>query len=249
MAEHPESELASLIGSAAELLRWEEEALGGQGFPASTAVDERDSAVVVASGDPVVPSENETSSPRERLRLLEAEASECVRCELHAHRSRSVFARGNPETDLVFVGEGPGYNEDQQGLPFVGRAGQLLDRMIGAMGYGRDEVYICNVVKCRPPDNRTPLPSEAAACAHFLVPQLQAVNPKVIVALGRCAAENLQCVPPTGKWRGVWGEWQGIPVMPTYHPAFLLRSPEFKKPVWEDLKAVLHKLGRPLPQR
>lgn len=249
MAEHPESELASLIGSATELLRWEEEALGGQGFPAPTAVDERGSAVAVASGDSVLPSEIETSSPRERLRLLEAEASECVRCELHAHRSRSVFARGNPETDLVFVGEGPGYNEDQQGLPFVGRAGQLLDRMIGAMGYGRDEVYICNVVKCRPPDNRTPLPSEAAACAHFLVPQLQAVNPKVIVALGRCAAENLQCVPPTGKWRGVWGDWQGIPVMPTYHPAFLLRSPEFKKPVWEDLKAVLHKLGRPLPQR
>ena len=161
----------------------------------------------------------------------------------------SVFARGRPDTDLAFVGEGPGFHEDQQGLPFVGRAGQLLDRMITAMGYARDHVYICNVVKCRPPDNRTPLPSEASACARFLVPQLETVDPKVIIALGRCAAENLSCVPPSGKWRGIWAQWRGIPVMPTYHPAFLLRSPQFKKPVWEDLQEVLRKLDRPLPPK
>lgn len=231
-----------MMRSAAEILRWEGEALGGEGFPAPT------SRLAPAAAVPEAGPADELA-PVERLRLLEAEAAECQRCELHAHRTRSVFARGNPEAELVFVGEGPGYNEDQQGLPFVGRAGELLDRMIAAMGYGREDVYICNVVKCRPPDNRTPLPSEAQACAHFLVPQIHAVAPKVIVALGRCAAENLQCVPPAGKWRGVWGEWRGVPVMPTYHPAFLLRSPEFKKPVWEDLKAVLHALGRSLPQR
>jgi DNA polymerase len=181
--------------------------------------------------------------------MLAEEAAECTRCELSRGRTNSVFARGTPDTDLVFVGEGPGFHEDQQGLPFVGRAGQLLDRMIAAMGYRRDGVYICNVVKCRPPDNRTPLPTEAAACAHFLVPQLDLVQPKAIVALGRCAAENLNVVPPAGRWRGIWGEWRGIPVMPTYHPAFLLRSPQFKKPVWEDLQAVLQVLNREAPKR
>lgn len=185
----------------------------------------------------------------ESLRVLADEAAACTRCELHRGRTHSVFARGTANTDLVFVGEGPGYHEDQQGLPFVGRAGQLLDRMIAAMGYDRESVYVCNVVKCRPPENRTPLPTEAAACARFLVPQLELIGPRVIVALGRCAAENLQCVPPAGKWRGMWGEWRGIPVMPTYHPAFLLRSPQFKKPVWEDLQAVLKRLERPVPGR
>lgn len=131
----------------------------------------------------------------------------------------------------------------------MGRAGQLLDRMVAAMGYDREGVYICNVVKCRPPENRTPLPTEAEACARFLVPQLELIQPKVIVALGRCAAENLRCVPPAGRWRGIWGEWRGIPVMPTYHPAFLLRSPQFKKPVWEDLQTVLGVLNREVPRR
>jgi len=221
-----ENELASVIASAQELLQWEE-ALGGAGFPEPVAFPARNGA---GEG---------TEDLRARLQVLTEKAAECTRCELHRARTKSVFSRGNPDTDLVFVGEGPGYNEDQQGLPFVGRAGQLLDRMIAAMGYDRDGVYICNVVKCRPPENRTPLPTEARACAHFLVPQLDLVRPEAIVALGRCAAENLQVVPPAGRWRGIWGEWRGIPVMPTYHPAFLLRSPQFKKPVWEDLQAVL----------
>ena len=227
--------------SAQELLKWEE-TLGGSGFPTPEAVAPQ--AVSGASG--ALGADPDSVA---RLEVLTSEAAQCTRCDLHRGRTKSVFARGTADTDLAFVGEGPGFHEDQQGLPFVGRAGQLLDRMIAAMGYDRDGVYICNVVKCRPPDNRTPLPTEAAACAHFLVPQLELVQPKVIVALGRCAAENLQCVPPAGRWRGMWGEWRGVPVMPTYHPAFLLRSPQFKKPVWEDLQEVLSVLNREVPRR
>ena len=236
MAGDAENELASVVASAQELLKWEE-TLGGNGFPASDA-------------PPPQPDVGEDAGDiRARLAVLSDEAAACTGCELHRERTQSVFARGNPETDLVFVGEGPGYHEDQQGLPFVGRAGELLDRMVAAMGYDREGVYICNVVKCRPPENRTPLPTEAQACSRFLIPQLELVRPKAIVALGRCAAENLQVAPPAGRWRGVWGEWRGIPVMPTYHPAFLLRSPQFKKPVWEDLQAVLKLLNRHPPQR
>ena len=186
---------------------------------------------------------------RERLRLLAEEAASCTRCVLHEKRTQSVFSRGSPEAELVFVGEGPGRDEDLQGLPFVGAAGQLLDKMIAAMGYGRDDVYICNVVKCRPPENRTPRPEEALACSRFLVPQLQAVSPKIIVALGRCAAQSLGVAGDTGAWRGRWGEFQGIVVMPTYHPAFLLRSPEQKRTVWEDLQQVMARLGRAVPAR
>ena len=237
-----ENALASILESARELVRWEE-ALGSSGFPTPEA-----GAAALAS-QPSTDPEADDQEPYARLQVLANEAAQCTRCELHRGRTHSVFARGTPDTDLVFVGEGPGFHEDEQGLPFVGRAGQLLDRMIAAMGYDRDGVYICNVVKCRPPDNRTPLPAEAAACASFLVPQLELVQPKAIVALGRCAAENLRCVPPAGKWRGVWGDWQGIPVMPTYHPAFLLRSPQFKKPVWEDLQEVLRLLNRTAPKR
>lgn len=238
MAQDPEDELADVVASARELLAWEE-ALGGSGFP--TPATPESGAGSVTSGD--------SEDVRARLEVLQEQASDCTRCDLHRGRTQSVFARGTPDTDLVFVGEGPGYHEDQQGLPFVGRAGQLLDRMIAAMGYERDGVYICNVVKCRPPENRTPLPTEAQACSRFLIPQLDLVRPKAIVALGRCAAENLQVVPPAGRWRGLWGEWRGIPVMPTYHPAFLLRSPQFKKPVWEDLQAVLSVLNREPPKR
>jgi DNA polymerase len=180
-----------------------------------------------------------------RLSLLEEEVRSCVRCELAKGRTRTVFARGNPESQLLFIGEGPGQEEDREGLPFVGPAGKLLDRMVGAMGLARDDVYICNVVKCRPPGNRTPLPSEAGACASYLIGQLDAVQPQVIVALGRCATENLGLVGGGGGWRGRWGKFRGIDVMPTYHPAFLLRSPEFKRPVWEDLQQVMSRLKQP----
>ncbi|MCA9575116.1 MAG: uracil-DNA glycosylase [Polyangiales bacterium] len=179
------------------------------------------------------------------LAMLQAEAAACSACGLHAGRTKSVFARGSERAEVVFVGEGPGYHEDQSGEPFVGAAGQLLDNMIAAMGYGRDEVYVCNVVKCRPPDNRTPLPAEAEACSPYLRGQLAAVQPQVIVALGKCATEALGCMREgQRKWRGVWSEYAGVPVMPTYHPAFLLRSPQFKRDVWADLQLVMARVGK-----
>lgn len=186
---------------------------------------------------------------RKILQKLEAEAAHCTACVLHEKRNRSVFSRGSADAELVFVGEGPGRDEDLQGLPFVGAAGQLLDRMVAAMGYGRDEVYICNVVKCRPPENRTPRPEEALACSRYLVPQLMAIRPKVIVALGRCAAQALGVAEAMGPWRGRWGTYQGIEVMPTYHPAYLLRSPEQKRTVWADLQLVMSRLGKSPPAR
>lgn len=200
------------------------------------------------------PPRAEESAPREpigdrraRLALVEAEVRTCTKCRLHEGRTQTVFARGNPDAALVFVGEGPGFNEDKEGKPFVGKAGQLLDRMIAAMGFSEDEVYICNVVKCRPPENRTPNPDEAAACMPFLRTQLEVVAPKVIVALGRCAAENLGVAEVGKSWRGVWGTYEGIRVMPTYHPAYLLRNPENKRPVWQDLQEVVLAMGREIP--
>jgi uracil-DNA glycosylase len=188
-----------------------------------------------------------STPPGDRLRILQAlqaDAATCTGCVLHEKRTQSVFSRGSADAELVFVGEGPGRDEDLQGLPFVGAAGQLLDKMITAMGYGRDDVYICNVVKCRPPENRTPLPEEAAACSRFLVPQIDAVSPKMIVALGRCAAQALGVAGETGAWRGRWGSFRGVEVMPTYHPAYLLRSPEQKRTVWADLQLVMGRLGK-----
>lgn len=197
------------------------------------------------------PPEARVKTPEERaedLRLLESLAAEVARCEacgLCKERTQTVFARGSASAELVFVGEGPGYNEDQQGQPFVGAAGQLLDKMIGAMGYRPEDVYICNVVKCRPPDNRTPTPEESAACMPFLTRQLAILQPRAIVALGRCAAEALEVMPESGRgWRGQWARWRGIDVMPTYHPAFLLRTPRFKRAVWDDLQLVMRRLGR-----
>jgi len=164
---------------------------------------------------------------------------DCVRCRLHEHRTNIVFGEGNPEAELVFVGEGPGADEDRSGRPFVGKAGKLLDKIIEAIGMNRAEVYIANVVKCRPPENRTPERDESATCGPFLFRQLGVIRPKVIVALGGPA---LQCLTGSRegitKARGNWKEWRGIPVMPTYHPAYLLRSPDKKKDVWEDMKKV-----------
>lgn len=205
--------------------------------PGVSAVVDAPQATTV---EPGLPAEDR----QRRLAVLAQEAASCNACVLHEKRTQAVFARGNPMADLVFVGEGPGRDEDQQGLPFVGAAGKLLDRMIAAMGFAQNEIYICNVVKCRPPENRTPKPEEAIACARFLHPQLQLVAPKVIVALGRCAAEHLGVAGASGPWRGRWGRFQGVPVMPTYHPAFLLRSPQFKRAVWDDLQVVMKRFER-----
>lgn len=186
------------------------------------------------------------------LKQLADQVAGCTRCaELASTRTQTVFADGNPLAELCFIGEAPGADEDAQGVPFVGAAGQLLNKIIAACGLKREEVYICNIIKCRPPSNRTPLPNEAANCREYLEKQLELVQPKFIVALGGCAATNLlQTNQPIGKLRGRFHDYKGIPVLATYHPAFLLphRSPAKKKEVWEDMKMLLKKMGRPIPQ-
>jgi uracil-DNA glycosylase family 4 len=171
---------------------------------------------------------------------------DCKRCKLCSGRKNLVFGVGNPKARLVFVGEGPGAEEDNQGIPFVGAAGQLLTKMIAAMGYSRDEIYICNVVKCRPPGNRNPEPDEIQACQPFLEAQLHAIRPEVIVALGKFAAQTLlRTDTPITRLRGQWREYVGIPLMPTFHPAYLLRNPAEKKPAWTDLQAVMARFPKP----
>jgi uracil-DNA glycosylase family 4 len=175
----------------------------------------------------------------------------CTRCALHAGRTQTVFARGTGSSRLCFVGEGPGVDEDAQGYPFVGKAGQLLDRMIAAMGLSRDEVYVGNIVKCRPPNNRKPEVDEMAACMPYLAEQLELIDPEVIVALGATAVQGLLGTSEgITRMRGRWKLYKGkIPVMPTFHPAYLLRTPAAKREVWEDLQTVLRHMGRPVPQR
>jgi uracil-DNA glycosylase family 4 len=184
-----------------------------------------------------------------RLTVLADTVKGCARCVLHEARTQTVFARGNGSSGLCFVGEGPGADEDAQGLPFVGPAGQLLDRMIAAMGIERDDVYVCNIVKCRPPKNRTPEPEEMSACMPYLTEQLALVEPQVIVALGKTAVQGLfGTAEGITRIRGRWRLYQGrVAVMPTFHPAYLLRNPAAKREVWADLQLVLKHLGRSLP--
>ncbi len=185
---------------------------------------------------------------RTRLALLAEEVRACTRCALHEKRQQTVFSRGDPFAELVFVGEGPGADEDAQGEPFVGPAGQLLDKMVAAMGYRRDQVYIANIVKCRPPSNRKPEPEEMASCMPFLSQQLGFVKPRVLVALGATAVQGL-CGTTEGitRLRGKWKLYKGsIPIMPTFHPAYLLRNPAAKREVWSDLQDVMKHLGKPV---
>ena len=187
-------------------------------------------------GPAVAPDSGEAPRLEEVRRAL----GDCQRCKLCSGRKNIVFGVGNPKAKLVFVGEGPGAEEDNQGIPFVGAAGQLLTKMIAAMGYTRDEVYICNVVKCRPPGNRNPEPDEIEACQPFLEAQLNAIRPSVIVTLGKFAAQTLlRTDTPITRLRGQWREYVGIPLMPTFHPAYLLRNPAEKKSAWTDLQAVM----------
>lgn len=185
----------------------------------------------------------ETPNTAQALEELRRRIGDCRRCRLSAGRTKLVFGVGNPCADLMFVGEGPGRDEDLKGEPFVGRAGQLLTRIIEAMGYARSDVYIANIVKCRPPQNRNPAPDEADTCIPFLIEQAAIINAKVIVCLGSVAVQNLlKTDAKITRIRGQWREWNGIPVMPTYHPAFLLRNPAMKKPVWEDMQEVMRRL-------
>ena len=178
------------------------------------------------------------------LLKIREDLGDCKRCKLHKTRKNIVFADGNPKADLVFVGEGPGADEDAQGLPFVGRAGKLLTQMIEAMGLRRQDVYICNVVKCRPPENRLPEKDEIAECSPFLLRQLDTIAPKVIVCLGACAAQTLlETNRGISQFRGQWLDFRGRKLMATYHPAYLLRNPSAKAEVWKDLQKVMAELG------
>jgi len=180
------------------------------------------------------------------LEELRAEIGDCQRCKLCQGRTQIVFGVGNPRSELVFVGEGPGRDEDLKGEPFVGRAGQLLTEIITkGMKMRREDVYICNVVKCRPPENRNPEPDEIAACEPFLIKQLEIIKPRWIVALGTFAAQTLlKTKTPISRLRGNWHTYQGIQLMPTLHPAYLLRNPADKRLVWQDIQAVLRVMGR-----
>ncbi len=189
-------------------------------------------------GLPKLPSPHRIS-----LTTVRKELGECTRCSLHSTRKNIVFGSGNTDAALMFVGEAPGESEDAQGIPFVGKAGQLLDKMIGAMGFTRDGVYVANVLKCRPPNNRNPAPEEIEQCRPFLFQQVQAVQPSVIVTLGRPAANLL--LNNDDKIGNIRGKFQSLGeafVMPTFHPAYLLRNPEAKRNVWEDLQLVMKKL-------
>ena len=192
------------------------------------------------------PLEKETSSPAIKpspspssLETIRAELGDCRRCKLHSGRTQIVFGVGHPLAKLVFVGEAPGRDEDLQGEPFVGQAGQLLTRIIQAIQLKREEVYIANIIKCRPPENRNPEPDEIAACEPFLVKQLQVIRPRLICALGTFAAQTLlKSEEKISSLRGRFHQYQGIPVMPTYHPAYLLRNSNRKREVWEDMKKI-----------
>ncbi len=184
------------------------------------------------------------------LKDIAQRVAQCTACALCESRTRTVPGQGSFHPEVMFVGEGPGFDEDRQGLAFVGRAGQLLTKIVEAMGYTRDQVFIGNVVKCRPPENRTPLPDEMAACLPYLREQIALLQPKVIVALGATAVKGLlQVEIGITRLRGKWLEYNGIDLMPTYHPAYLLRNPAGKADVWADMKAVLAKLGREPPKR
>jgi len=176
---------------------------------------------------------------------LEDAIKDCQKCPIGRDRLNIVFGEGNEKAEIVFVGEAPGADEDEQGRPFVGRAGQLLTRLIKKMGYEREEVYIANILKCRPPLNRDPLPEEVERCFPYLAKQLEIIRPKVVVAVGKHAAHTLLGVKtPITKLRGNWGNFRGIPVMPTFHTSYLLRDPRKSWDVWEDMKKVLEFLGR-----
>jgi DNA polymerase len=179
------------------------------------------------------------------LDSIRAEIGDCQRCKLAPKRTNIVFGSGNPNAELVFVGEAPGFDEDQQGLPFVGRAGQLLTKIIESINLKREDVYISNVLKCRPPENRNPEPDEVAACNPFMKKQLAAIRPKIVCCLGTFAAQTvLQTVAPISKLRGKFYDMDGIRVIATFHPAYLLRSPDKKREVWEDMKQIRAELFR-----
>lgn len=204
-------------------------------------------AIVMARSRAVRP---ESGAGTDTLEQVSRDLDGCIRCKLCEKRKTIVVGEGNPKAELMFVGEGPGENEDKQGRPFVGKAGQLLDRMIEAMGLRREQVYIANVVKCRPPGNRNPEPDEITACSPFLHRQIAVIQPKVIVALGKFAAQTLlETQTPITRLRGNFGTYRGVKLMPTFHPSYLLRNPASKKEAWTDLLLVAQELGLEIPKK
>lgn len=219
-------------------------------FPVASPASVEESSLKKAAATPLPASshlslfEAVDKAVAETLPIVRADLGECTRCKLHKTRNKIVFGDGNPKADLVFVGEGPGADEDAQGLPFVGRAGKLLTQMIEAMGLQRGDVYICNVVKCRPPGNRQPESDEVEKCSPFLFRQLDVIQPKVIVCLGATAAQTLlQTNRSISQFRGQWLDFRGFKMLPTYHPAYLLRNPAAKGEVWKDLQKAMAELG------
>jgi uracil-DNA glycosylase family 4 len=192
-----------------------------------------------------------TADPALALRLIREDIGDCTRCRLHQQgRKQIVFGVGNPRAELMFIGEAPGADEDEKGEPFVGRSGQLLTNMIKAMGINREDVYIANIIKCRPPGNRQPERDECETCSPFLMRQIAAVQPKAIVALGAVAAKTLLAInAPMSELRGRWFDFRGTKLAVTYHPAFLLRDPRQKKETWKDLQMVMKELGMPMPAK
>ena len=219
------------------------------GSPVSSkGVDDPEVPFTVPAGPEAVPV-TLARSGSEALAAIRSDLGECTRCKLHGQgRTQIVFGVGNPSAEIMFVGEAPGADEDIQGEPFVGRAGQLLTRMIEAMGFKRHEVYIANVLKCRPPNNRNPEPDEIAQCEPFLFRQIASIQPKVIIALGAFAARTLlKTQDPISRLRGRVYSFRGAQLIPTFHPSFLLRSPGYKREAWEDLKKALALLDREPP--
>lgn len=184
-------------------------------------------------------------SPASVLQAIRGEIGDCRRCKLWPARTNIVYGSGNPNAELVFVGEAPGFEEDRQGLPFVGRAGQLLTKIIESIGLQREDVYICNILKCRPPENRNPEPDEVASCSPFIRKQLEAIQPKIVCCLGTFAAQTvMRTASPISRLRGQFQEIDGLRAIATFHPAYLLRWPEKKREVWEDMKLIRAELFR-----
>ena len=205
----------------------------------------------VAQEEPLPQPKLRPADPAAALRLIREDIGDCTRCRLHKQgRKQIVFGVGNPNADLMFIGEAPGADEDEQGEPFVGRSGQLLTNMIKAMGLRREDVYIANIIKCRPPGNRTPERDECDTCSPFLMRQIEAIQPKALVALGAVAAKSLLAInAPMSELRGRWYDFRGTKLAVTYHPAFLLRDPRQKKETWKDLQMVMKEMGLPLPEK
>ena len=255
---HTSAQLARLVCQHADSLRaagieWVPAINGPPMGPDSTTPSPETSQATDASlfTDLTEPANGPVMSVEQRrhaLEVLTETVAGCSRCaDLASSRRHTVFGVGKIDAELCFIGEAPGADEDATGEPFVGAAGQLLNRIIAACGMKRQEVYICNIIKCRPPGNRLPQLQEAANCREYLEKQLELVRPKFICALGACAAQNLlDTKAPIGRLRGQFHHYRDIPVVCTYHPAYLLRSPEKKKDVWEDMKKLLQRMGRPI---